>query len=150
MKWPWEQFGFDLPSLGGLRDPELVLRLLQLEDLADSSVHFYDSLGRAVVVSSGTAPNEIVRKASRLLAWDIDVLTSVQFNQLQQAALRRFLSMQRVGSDLAESLVEHGYFSFDDLSVVDPSFLMLLGVPDAESAEAIIEEADFRGQQMDG
>src|SRR5690606_19543572 len=44
----------------------------------------------------------------------------------------------------AQRLVEQGYLSYDDLSVVEPDALMEMGGMTAEQVDAIVEQADER------
>ncbi|MCA9158765.1 MAG: hypothetical protein KDA72_10585, partial [Planctomycetales bacterium] len=45
---------------------------------------------------------------------------------------------------LAQRLVEQGYLSYDDLSVIEPDALMEMGGMTAEQVDAIVEQADER------
>ena len=44
--------------------------------------------------------------------------------------------------DLAQRLVEQGYLSYDDLSVIEPDALMEMGGLTAEQVDLIVEQAD--------
>lgn len=152
MKWPWETFGINAPHSMPTENPpkchdaRAVLECLNLEESASACVHFYDSLGRAVVVSDRTPPSEIVKMASRQSGWDIDVYPASKLSEMQQQAVQDFASLDSVSDELAMKLVDQGYFSFDDLSVINPEFLSKLGVSDMATVEAIIAEAEIRAQ----
>jgi len=60
-----------------------------------------------------------VRLASKLVGWDIEIMTSEELDELIEKAVAAFLKIDGVDTDLAEKLVEQGILSFDDLSVME-------------------------------
>ena len=46
----------------------------------------------------------------------------------------------------AANLVEHGFLSYDDLSVIEPDSLMRIGKLNAEQADAVIEQAEEKAE----
>jgi N utilization substance protein A len=60
-----------------------------------------------------------VRLASKLVGWDIEIMTSEELDELIEKAVSAFTKIEGVDTDLAERLVEQGILSYDDLSVME-------------------------------
>ncbi len=60
-----------------------------------------------------------VRLASKLVGWDIEIMTSEELDELIEKAVAAFTKIEGVDTNLAEKLVEQGILSFDDLSVME-------------------------------
>jgi len=60
-----------------------------------------------------------VRLASKLVGWDIEIMTSDELDELIEKAVAAFTKIDGVDTNLAEKLVEQGILSFDDLSVME-------------------------------
>ncbi|WP_422930493.1 transcription termination factor NusA [Singulisphaera sp. PoT] len=65
-----------------------------------------------------------VRLASKLVGWDIEIMTSEELDELIEKAVGAFTKIEGVDTDLAEKLVEQGILSYDDLSVMEISDLV--------------------------
>jgi N utilization substance protein A len=50
---------------------------------------------------------------------------------------------------LAQRLVEQGYLSYDDLSVIEPEYLMEMGGISAEEVDLIVAQADERVEEAE-
>ncbi|GAB4149262.1 MAG: transcription termination factor NusA [Planctomycetaceae bacterium] len=83
-----------------------------------------------------------VRLASKLVGWDIEVLTQEDLDAKLDAAVSAFSKVPGVTEDLAENLVAQGFFTFDDLSVIEPDQLAELGGLTPEQCDVIIAYAD--------
>ncbi len=60
-----------------------------------------------------------VRLASKLVGWDIEIMTSEELDELIEKAVVSFTRIDGVDTNLAEKLVEQGILSYDDLSVME-------------------------------
>ena len=60
-----------------------------------------------------------VRLASKLVGWDIEIMTSEELDELIEKAVTAFTKVEGVETELAEKLVEQGILSYDDLSVME-------------------------------
>ena len=60
-----------------------------------------------------------VRLASKLVGWDIEIMTSEELDELIEKAVGMFTKIDGVETELAERLVEQGILSYDDLSVME-------------------------------
>ena len=71
-------------------------------------------------------------------------MTAGELEEQIDRAVGAFMELEGMTDDLAQRLVEQGYLSYDDLSVVEPDALMEMGGMTAEQVDAIVEQADER------
>jgi N utilization substance protein A len=64
-------------------------------------------------------------------------------------AISGFSSIPGVTEEIAQGLVEQGYLSYDDLSVIEPEVLMEMSGLAAEQVEEIVEQAEMRAQDAE-
>nr|UXE45577.1 transcription termination/antitermination protein NusA [uncultured bacterium] len=84
-----------------------------------------------------------VRLASKLVGWDIEIMTSEELDELIEKAVGEFTQIEGVDTDLAEKLVEQGILSFDDLSVMEiPDLVNTIEGLTEELAEDIRTKAE--------
>ncbi len=83
-----------------------------------------------------------VRLASKLVGWDIEVMTRDELDEQLERSVAAFSEVPNITEDLAESLVSQGFFNFDDLSVIEPEHLVELSGLDEEQCDIIIAYAD--------
>jgi N utilization substance protein A len=87
-----------------------------------------------------------VRLASKLSGWDIEIMTQEELAQAIDRAVGGFSSLEGVEVELAERLVEEGFLSYDDLSIIEPDALMAMGNLSEETANLIVEQAEERAE----
>jgi N utilization substance protein A len=85
-----------------------------------------------------------VRLASKLSGWDIEIMTQEELAQAIDRAVAGFSSLTGVEEELANKLVEEGFLSYDDLSIIEPDALMAMGNLSEEAANGIIAQAEDR------
>jgi N utilization substance protein A len=90
-----------------------------------------------------------VRLASKLSGWDIEIMTQEELAQAIDRAVGGFSSLTGVEVELAERLVEEGFLSYDDLSIIEPDALMSMGGLSEEEAAVIVEQAEGRAEQAE-
>ena len=90
-----------------------------------------------------------VRLASKLVGWDINVMTQSQLDQQLDKSIEAFCVIPEVTPELAENLVSQGFFTFDDLSVIEPDQLAEIGGLSAEDCDRIIEYADDESRRLE-
>ncbi|MDG2387829.1 MAG: transcription termination factor NusA [Planctomycetaceae bacterium] len=83
-----------------------------------------------------------VRLASKLVGWDINVMTQEKLDEMLDGAVTAFCKVPHITEDLAENLVAQGFFSFDDLSVIEPDQLEELSGLSTEDCTVIVDYAD--------
>jgi N utilization substance protein A len=90
-----------------------------------------------------------VRLASKLCGWDIEIMTNDELEQQIERAVGGFMQIEGMTEELAQRLVEQGYLSYDDLSVIEPDALMEMGSMTEEQVDAIVQQADVLAQQAE-
>jgi len=90
-----------------------------------------------------------VRLASKLVGWDIEIMTSEELDELIEKAVAAFTKIEGVDTDLAEKLVEQGILSYDDLSVMEIPLLVgtIEGLTE-EQAEDIVAKAEQLAEEQ--
>jgi N utilization substance protein A len=83
-----------------------------------------------------------VRLASKLVGWDIHVMTQEKLDERLEGSVAAFSQVPGVSDELAENLVAQGFFTFDDLSVIEPDQLAELGGLTPEQCDEIVAYAD--------
>ena len=90
-----------------------------------------------------------VRLASKLSGWDIEIMTQDELAQAIERAVEGFSSLTGVEEELANRLVEEGFLSYDDLSIIEPDALMAMGGLSEEEVNVIVEQAEVRAEQAE-
>jgi N utilization substance protein A len=90
-----------------------------------------------------------VRLASKLVGWDIEVMTRDELNEQLEKSVAAFSQVPHVTEELAESLVSQGFFSFYDLSVIEPDQLEEMSGLTAEQCDEIIAFADVESEKQE-
>lgn len=83
-----------------------------------------------------------VRLASKLVGWDIEVMTREELDEQLDRSVTAFSQVPHVTEELAEALVSQGFFSFEDLSVIEPDQLLELSGLTEEQCDEIVAFAD--------
>jgi transcription termination/antitermination protein NusA len=90
-----------------------------------------------------------VRLASKLCGWDIEIMTPDELEQQIDRAVSGFCQIEGMTEELAQRLVEQGYLSFDDLSVIEPDDLAEMGGLTLEQVDAIVQQAEERALEAE-
>ena len=90
-----------------------------------------------------------VRLASKLVGWDIEVMTREELDEQLARAVHAFSETPGVTADLAESLVAQGFLSFDDLSVIEPDQLAEMGGLTEEQCDIIVDFAEKESERLE-
>lgn len=90
-----------------------------------------------------------VRLASKLCGWDIEIMTAEELEEQIDRAVVGFSELDGVDEELAQGLVEQGYLSYDDLSVIEPDELMRMGGLTEEQVEKIVEQAERKAEEAE-
>ena len=90
-----------------------------------------------------------VRLASKLVGWDIEVMTREELDEQLERAVQAFSETPGVTADLAENLVAQGFLSFDDLSVIEPDQLAEMGGLTEEQCEIIVNHAEQESERLE-
>lgn len=90
-----------------------------------------------------------VRLASKLVGWDINVMTQALLDAHLDKSIAAFCVIPEVQPELAENLVSQGFFTFDDLSVIEPDQLAEISGLSEEDCDRIIAYADVESARIE-
>jgi len=115
-----------------------------------------DMLGRAIVLVREDQLSlaigrrgQNVRLASKLCGWDIEIMTADELDEQIERASTGFMSLEGMDEELATRLVEQGYLSYDDLSVIEPEALVQMGGLTEEQVERLVEQAEQKAEEAE-
>jgi len=136
-------------------DPEVLIPNA-LQPAAVEQVLLCDLIGRAIVLVQEDQLSlaigrrgQNVRLASKLCGWDIEIMTGGELEEQIERAVAGYCTIEGVTPEIAQSLVEQGYLSYDDLSVIEPDALMEMGNLTAEEVDQIVEQAELRAAEAE-
>jgi len=105
-------------------------------------VFLYPRLGRAIVLVKEDQLSlaigrrgQNVRLASKLVGWDIEIMTHEELNEGIERAVVWFGRIPGVADEHVEAFIEEGFLSFDDLTFLEPAQLAELAAITEEQAE---------------
>jgi N utilization substance protein A len=90
-----------------------------------------------------------VRLASKLVGWDIEVMTRDELNEQLEKSVAAFSQVPHITEELAENLVSQGFFSFYDLSVIEPDQLEEMSGLTSEQVDEIVAFADVESEKQE-
>jgi N utilization substance protein A len=127
-----------------------------LQPAAIDEVFLYPRLGRAIVLVKDDQLSlaigrrgQNVRLASKLVGWDIEIMTMDELNEGIERAESWFTQIPGVTSENVERFIEEGFMSFDDLTFIEPAELAEIAGIGEEDAEGIIIFAEEMAEQME-
>lgn len=133
---------------------ELIKNALQPAEVDE--VLLCNMLGRAIVLVREDQLSlaigrlgQNVRLASKLSGWDIEIMTADELSKKIDTAMAAFGSLDGMTDALAQQLVEQGYLSYDDLSVIEPDDLMAMGELTEEQVQLIVEQAEVKAAEAE-
>ncbi len=136
-------------------DPQVLIPNA-LQPAVVEQVLLCDMIGRAIVLVQEDQLSlaigrrgQNVRLASKLCGWDIEIMTGSELEEQIERAVAGFSQIEGITEELAQALVEQGYLSYDDLSVIEPDALMEMSGLSEEEVERIVEEAEAQAEQAE-
>ncbi|KAA5540678.1 transcription termination factor NusA [Roseiconus nitratireducens] len=136
-------------------DPEVLIpNALQPAEV--EQVLLCDMIGRAIVLVQEDQLSlaigrrgQNVRLASKLCGWDIEIMTGGELEEQIERAVEAFSMLDGMTPEIAQMLVEQGYLSYDDLSVIEPDAFMELGGLSEEQVDLIVEQAEAKAEEAE-
>ena len=136
-------------------DPEVLIpNALQPAEV--EQVLLCDMIGRAIVLVQEDQLSlaigrrgQNVRLASKLCGWDIEIMTAGELEEQIERAVTGFCMIEGMNEEISQTLVEQGYLSYDDLSVIEPDAFMELSGLSAEEVDQIVEVAEARAEEAE-
>ena len=92
-----------------------------------------------------------VRLASKLVGWDIEIMTAEELDEVIEKAVKAFEKIDVVDTELAERLVEQGILSYDDLSVMEITDLVntIEGLTEEQAVEIVARAETLAEEQTE-
>ena len=90
-----------------------------------------------------------MRLASKLSGWDIEIMTQEELAESIDRAVEGFSQLEGLEMEVAERLVEEGFLSYDDLSIIEPDALMAMGSLSEEQVDKIVEQAEVLAEEAE-
>ena len=136
-------------------DPEVLIpNALQPAEV--EQVLLCDMIGRAIVLVQEDQLSlaigrrgQNVRLASKLCGWDIEIMTGGELEEQIERAVGGFTAIEGMTEEIAQSLVEQGYLSYDDLSVIEPDAFMEMSGLSADAVDRIVEVAEQKAEEAE-
>jgi N utilization substance protein A len=142
-------------------DSLLVMIPNALQPANIEEVFLYSRLGRAIVLVQEDQLSlaigrrgQNVRLASKLVGWDIEIMTHDEYNDGIDRAERWFTALPNIQPEMVETLIVEGFLSYTDLTFLDAAGLAeLIGVTEEQADEMIAcaeewaEEAEEQARQ---
>jgi N utilization substance protein A len=127
-----------------------------LQPATIEEVFLYDRLQRAIVLVKEDQLSlaigrrgQNVRLASKLVDWDIEIMTHEELNTTIEKAESHFSMLPGVQPELVDVLIEEGFLSFEDVAVLTPQELCEMGGMDEDTAADMIDFANEEAQEME-
>ena len=125
-----------------------------------SEVFTYQRLGRAIVLVTDDQLSlaigrrgQNVRLASKLVGWDIEIMTHDELAESLERAERWFGQLPHGSTDLTNALIDQGFLSYNDLTMIDaPELAEFAGLPEDECDEVVMyaeEYSDMMDRSVD-
>src|SRR6266852_135583 len=118
-------------------------------------VFLYPRLGRAIVLVKEDQLSlaigrrgQNVRLASKLVGWDIEIMTHDELNEGIEKAENWFRQIPNMTDELVEAFIEEGFLSYDDLTFMEPAQLGELAGITEEQAEDVIAFAEEAAERV--
>jgi N utilization substance protein A len=127
-----------------------------LQPAAVEEVFLHARLGRAIVLVKEDQLSlaigrrgQNVRLASKLVGWDIEIMTHDELNEGIERAEGWFSQIPGMTSEQVEAFIEEGFLSYDDLTFIEPAeFAELAGITE-DQAEEMIEFAEAAAERVE-
>lgn len=121
-----------------------------------SEVFLYTKLGRAIVLVAEDQLSlaigrrgQNVRLASKLVGWDIEIMTNEELDESLARAEGWFSDIPGVSPEMIEAFITEGFLSYRDLTFFEPSELAEMTGITLEAAEEIIDFAEQRADEIE-
>src|SRR5204862_1739054 len=102
-----------------------------LQPAAIEEVFLYPRLGRAIVLVEEDQLSlaigrrgQNVRLASKLVEWDIEIMTHSELAEGLERAERWFAQLPHVGEPQVQVMIEEGFLSYNELTFIDATELV--------------------------
>ncbi len=127
-----------------------------LQPAVIEEIMLYPRLGRAIVLVKEDQLSlaigrrgQNVRLASKLVGWDIEIMTAEELAESIERAEEWFRMLPNVTDELVERFIEEGFLSYDDLTFMEPADMTELFGLTEEQAETLIAVAEQAAEAVE-
>ena len=121
-----------------------------------SEVQLYPRLGRAIVLVTEDQLSlaigrrgQNVRLASKLVGWDIEIMTHDELAEGLDKAERWFSQLPYASPELVEMLITEGFLSYTDVTFMEPTQLAEMAGTTEEEADEMILFAEEEAERIE-
>jgi N utilization substance protein A len=121
-----------------------------------SEVFTYPRLGRAIVLVTDDQLSlaigrrgQNVRLASKLVGWDIEIMTHDELAEALERAERWFGQLPHASADLTNALIDQGFLSYNDITMTDAEGLAEFSGLTPEQADEVVMYAEEYSDEME-
>ena len=121
-----------------------------------SEVFTYTRLGRAIVLVTDDQLSlaigrrgQNVRLASKLVGWDIEIMTHDELGEALERAERWFGQLPHASAELTGALIEEGFLSYNDITCTDAAGLAEFSGLNEEQSDEVVMYAEEYSDVMD-
>ncbi|MFO0806974.1 MAG: transcription termination factor NusA, partial [Gemmataceae bacterium] len=121
-----------------------------------SEVFTYARLGRAIVLVTDDQLSlaigrrgQNVRLASKLVGWDIEIMTHDELGESLERAERWFGQLPHASAELTSALIEEGFLSYNDITCTDAAGLAEFSGLAEEQADEVVMYAEEYSDVME-
>ncbi|CAN5555213.1 transcription termination factor NusA [soil metagenome] len=137
-------------------DSQQVLIPNALSPAQISEVFLYSKLGRAVVLVADDQLSlaigrrgQNVRLASKLVGWDIEIMTHEELAEGLERAERWFAQLPHVDEAMIQTLIGEGFLSYNDITFIDAQEMALITGLDEQKADEVVMYAEEYSDTME-
>ncbi len=121
-----------------------------------SEVFTYIRLGRAIVLVTDDQLSlaigrrgQNVRLASKLVGWDIEIMTHDELGESLERAERWFGQLPHASAELTSALIEEGFLSYNDITCTDAAGMAEFSGLNEEQSDEVVRYAEEYSDVMD-
>ncbi len=121
-----------------------------------SEVFTYSRLGRAIVLVTDDQLSlaigrrgQNVRLASKLVGWDIEIMTHDELAEALERAERWFGQLPHASPELANALIDQGFLSYNDITMTDAAGLAEFSGLTVEASDEVVMYAEEYAEVME-
>jgi N utilization substance protein A len=119
-------------------------------------VFLYPRMGRAIVLVKDDQLSlaigrrgQNVRLASKLVGWDIEIMTIDEMNESIERAENWFSIIPGVSPELVEAFITEGFMSYVDITFIEPADLAEMGGITEDEAANVIQFAEEAAERIE-
>jgi N utilization substance protein A len=119
-------------------------------------VFLYPRMGRAIVLVKDDQLSlaigrrgQNVRLGSKLVGWDIEIMTLDEMNESLERAEGWFRLIPNVSDELVEAFITEGFMSYVDVTFIEPTDLAEMGGITVDQAADVIQYAEEAAERIE-